>query len=172
LLIGIALTSFLFSYFYIRIENKVWPLDNLPLPQLLWVGLGTLLIIAKGAVLRWAVQRIKANNLGPLRLGLGIGFMLEILTLAALIYDFSQLTYDWRINAYGSLVYIIGGFLMLVLAGGIGVNLFTQLWAWRGIYSAERSVAVENTALYWYAMIVVWLVTVGVLYVSPYFAQA
>jgi cytochrome c oxidase subunit I+III len=169
LLLGIALTSFLFSYFYIRIENDVWPLGNIALPNLLWPAIGTILLLINGGLLRWAARQLQHEKLGPVRLGLGLGFALELGTLGTLLYDFSRLGYDWQVNAYASLMYIIGGFLMLVLITGIGVNLFTQYWSWRGIYSAERKVAVENTALYWTAVIFFWLVTVGVLYVSPHF---
>lgn len=169
LLLGIALTSFLFSYFYIRIENETWPLDNLARPNLLLPAVGTLLLLLNGGSLRWAAQKLREERQGQLRLGLGLGFLLEVGALGVLFYDFSQLGYDWQINAYGSLVYIIGGFLALLLVTGIGINLFTQYWAWRGIYSSERKVAVENTALYWTAVIFFWLVTIGVVYVSPYF---
>jgi cytochrome c oxidase subunit I+III len=169
LLLGIALTSFLFSYFYIRIENEVWPLDNIALPNLLWPAVGTILVLLNWGILRWAVQRLRANEQRQLRLGLAIGFILEIGILGTLLYDFSQLGYDWQLNAYASLMYIIGGFLVLLLVTGIGINLFTQYWSWRGIYSVERMVAVENTAMYWTAVILFWLVTVGVLYVSPHF---
>jgi cytochrome c oxidase subunit I+III len=169
LLLGIALTSFLFSYFYIRIENEVWPLGNIALPNLLWPAIGTVLLLINGGIVRWAARQLQKEKHSRLRLGLALGFVLELGTLGTLLYDFSQLGYDWRVNAYGSLMYIIGGFLMLLLVTGIGINLFTQYWSWRGIYSTERKVAVENTALYWTAVILFWLVTVGVLYVSPYF---
>jgi cytochrome c oxidase subunit I+III len=169
LLIGIALTSFLFSYFYIRIENEVWPLDNIPLPNLLWPAIGTVFLLLNGGIVRWSLRQLRQEKQGQMRLGLAFGFLLELGALGTLLYDFSQLSYDWQVNAYASLMYIIGGFLMLILLTGLGINLFTQFWAWRGIYSAERTVAVGNTALYWTAVIFFWLVTVGVLYVSPHF---
>jgi hypothetical protein len=57
---------------------------------------------------------------------------------------------------------------MLVLVVGLGISLFSQFWAWRGIYGPDRHVAVENNALYWQGMLIFWLVTVAVLYLSPY----
>jgi cytochrome c oxidase subunit 3/cytochrome c oxidase subunit I+III len=168
MIIGIALTSLLFSYFYIRRGHTVWPQGNLPLPTLTWVGLGTILILLNATVLGWAVKQAHQNEQGRLRLGLGLGFLLEIGVTALLIYDFAQLPFTWSTNAYGSLFWIIGGFLLLLLLIGLGMNLFVQGWAWRGIYNPERFVPVENTAVYWAALIVFWLVTVAVLYLSPY----
>ena len=112
--------------------------------------------------------QVKAGKLGRLRLGLAIAFVLEVAAAALLVYDLSQLPFDWRLNAYGSLFWIINGFLLLTLLTGIGMNLFIQGWSWRGIYDAERYEPVENTAVYWTALIGVWVITVGVLYLLPY----
>jgi cytochrome c oxidase subunit I+III len=168
LLVGIALTCLLFSYFFIRWQSPTWPPDNLPLPVLTWVGIGTLFMVLNGGALRWTLGQVKAGKLGRLRLGLAIAFVLEVAAAALLVYDLSQLPFDWRLNAYGSLFWIINGFLLLTLLTGMGMNLFIQGWSWRGIYDAERYEPVENTAVYWTALIGVWVITVGVLYLLPY----
>jgi cytochrome c oxidase subunit I+III len=168
LLIGIALTCLLFSYFYIRIENTQWPLGGLPLPTLTWVGPGTLCLLLNAGIMRWGLTQIHQDRVPRLRLGLAVGLLWQVAALGLLIYDFAQLPFDWRVNAYGSLFWGIGSFVMLFLLVGIGMNLFTQFWAWRGIYDSERFIAVENTAVYWAAMLAVWVITVGVLYIAPY----
>lgn len=168
LILGIALTTLLLSYFYIRLETPIWPPQNLPLPTLTWVGIATLPVLLNAAVLHWALRQLRKAKQRCLRAGLAAAFLLEVSTFALLTYDFSQLTFDWRINAYGSLFWVIGGFLFLLLLIGIGMNIFVQAWAWRGIYSPERFTPVENTAVFWTAMIAFWVVTIGVLYISPY----
>lgn len=168
LLIGIALTSLLFSYLFILWESPTWPPDNLPLPTLTWVGIGTVAVVANGWVLRWAVRQVKADRLGWLRIGLGAALLLEVIAAALVIYDLSQLSFDWRLNAYGSLFWCINGFLLLTLLIGIGMNVFIQGWVWHGTYNSKRFSPVENTAVYWTAMIAVWVITVGVLYLLPY----
>ncbi len=125
-------------------------------------------MIGNGLALRYALKQVQAGEIGRLRLGLGVAFLMEMAAIGLLVYDFSQLTFDWQVNAYGSLFWIIGGFLILVLIIGAGMNIFTQAWAWKGIYGPERFVPVENTAVFWGAMIAVWLITVGVLYLVPY----
>ncbi|MFO7683240.1 MAG: cbb3-type cytochrome c oxidase subunit I [Chloroflexota bacterium] len=168
LILGIALTSLLFSYFFIRRENPVWPQGNLPLPTLTWVGLGAILILLNAVVLRWALKQVHQGAQARLRLGLALAFLLEAGAAALLIYDLAQVSFDWRINAYASLFWAIAAFLLLLLLIGLGMNLFVQGWAWRGIYGPERFSPVENTAVYWTAMIAFWLITVGVIYLSPH----
>ena len=169
LLISIALASFLFTYFYIRVESPVWPQDGIGLPNLLWVGLGTLFMLLNVPILRWVVHKIRDDNdQRSLKLGLFLGFLLEVGVLATLFYDLSLLSFTWQTNAYGSAFYAVAGFMLLLLIGGIGINIFTQFWSWRGIYHKDRYVAIENTALYWTALAVIWLVAIGVIYVSPY----
>lgn len=168
MLLGIALGSFILSYFYIRLESEVWPQDNIQLPNLLWPAIGTVPLLLNWFVMSRAVRAVREGRQMALRIGLLIGFVLGALALGALIYDFSQLGFDWQLNAYGSVFYGLGAFLMLVLIVGLGISLFTQFWAWRGLYGPTRHVAVENAALYWQGMIIFWLVTVGVLYLSPY----
>ncbi len=168
MLLGIALGSFVLCYFYIRLESPVWPQDNIPLPNLLWPALGTIPLLLNGFVMARAVRAIREGKQTALRITLLIGFVLGALALGALIYDFTQLSFDWRVNGYASVFYGLGAFLMLVLIVGLGISIFTQYWAWRGLYGPARHVAVENAALYWQGMILFWLVVVVVIYLSPY----
>jgi cytochrome c oxidase subunit I+III len=168
LLIGIALVSFLFSYFYIRLENVSWPPDNLPLPNLLWPAAGTVILLVSGAVMYWALRSIRLGHQRRLKVGLAAAFFLGAMALGLLIFAFTQLGFDWRINAYGSLFYTLGGFLFLVVLVGLIMSLFTLLWSWRERYTKRNHTVIENTALYWAAMLVVWVITLATLYLTPY----
>lgn len=169
LLISIAVASFLFTYFYIRVESDVWPQGNIALPTLQWVGIGTLLALLNVPIMRWAVRKIRDNNdVSRLKIGLFLGFLLQIGVMALLVYDLSLLTFDWRTNAYGSAFFALTGFMLLLLIMGLGISLFTQFWSWRGIYNDRRYVAVENAALYWTAVAGIWLVLISAAYLTPY----
>jgi heme/copper-type cytochrome/quinol oxidase subunit 3 len=168
LLIGIALSLFVLSYFYLRIEAEQWPLDGLPLPTLTWVGLGTLFVLLNVVILRWSRKQLEHNRMSLLKTGLAMALLSEVAAVGLLVFDLTQLSFDWQANAYGSIFWSLGAFVILFFLVGIGMNLFTQFWTWRGIYDSERPVAMENTALYWSAMLVVWLVAIGVAYVVPY----
>jgi cytochrome c oxidase subunit I+III len=168
LLLGIALGCFLLSYFYIRVENPTWPLDGLPLPSLTWIGLATACLLLNGAVMAWSFRKIRHGEVGTMRWGLLGGMVLQAAALGLLIFELSQLSFDWRVNAYASLFWSLDAYLLLLLLIGLGMSLFVFIGAWRGIYDTRCCVPIENTTYYWLALIVMWLITVGVVYVYPY----
>lgn len=67
-----------------------------------------------------------------------------------------------------TLRWTLGVFLIGIVVGGLGQNLFTQVWSWFGRYSAREHIAVDIGVLYWYAVVVYWLVLAGTLYGEPY----
>jgi cytochrome c oxidase subunit I+III len=167
LLIAIALMTFLFSYFYVRLEQTSWPPDNLPLPGFLWVGLGAGSLLVSSLLMFWTLRRVRQGR--PGWAGLAVGLPFQVAATALLVYELWQTPFDWRINAYASLFFAINAFVLLWLLGGLFMSLLTLLWLWRGVFQENRSVAVENTAVYWLAIFVVWLVVIAAIYVAPYF---
>jgi heme/copper-type cytochrome/quinol oxidase subunit 3 len=169
LLLWTALASFLFSYFYIRLENTEWPMDNIPLPDLTLITISTALLLISGGVVYWAIRGIRAGSNRRLAIGLGIAFLLGAAAMGIQIFDYTQLDFRWDTNAYGSVFYLLGFNGLSVVAGGLLINGLTQFWAWRGQYSARRHVMAENTMMYWFSSIGLWLVSFGVIYLVPYF---
>ena len=94
------------------------------------------------------------------------------LALGVQLFDFSRLGFGAGFHAYGSLFYLLSGFAFVVLLIGLVMNALTQFWAWRDEYTARDHVGIENTALFWYAVIVVWLPIFITLYGVPYLTQA
>jgi cytochrome c oxidase subunit I+III len=168
LILGIALSSLLFSYFYIRLENTTWPPPNISLPNLSLALISSLILLVGGGLMYWAIQGIQADDRRRLHLGLAGAFILAAVALGVKIFGYSQLSFSWQTHAYGSIFYLLGWFIFTMLAAGLLMNGVAQFWAWRGYYSARNYVTVENTALYWYATIVAWLVVFGVLYHIPH----
>ena len=118
--------------------------------------------------MRWTVKGIEQGNQRRLRIGLALTFFLGALAFGIQILDFTRLGFSVDFHAYGSLFYILGGFAFVILSGGLIMNLLIQFWAGRGEYNSRNHVGVENTGLYWYAAIVVWLLTFAALYGVPY----
>jgi cytochrome c oxidase subunit 3 len=104
-----------------------------------------------------------------LRIALAVAFILGAAAVGLIVYDLMHLPFDHTINAYGSLYYTLTIFAAAILVGGLAQNLFTQVWAWVGRYSAREHVAVDIGGLYWYASVVFWLLLAGTVYVGPYF---
>lgn len=168
LIIAIALTTLLFSYFYIRIKSPVWPPENIPLPGLLWPGLSTVLLLISGAAMHWSLLRIRQNDVGRLKLGLAVVFLIGATALGLIIYNFWQIDFTHETHAYGSLFYMLNGFAFVMIAAGLVQNVMTQVWAWMGRYSDREHVAIEVTGRYWKVSILFWLVIATTLYASPY----
>jgi cytochrome c oxidase subunit I+III len=171
LVLGIALGSLLLAYFYLRLDNPVWPPSGIALPQPLLAGLATLLLAVAAICLGWAVRQIERGQPDRLRLGLGLGFLLGAAALALVLYEFGQFEFDWSVNAYASIFYTLGGFLITQLAAGLVMAILVQYWAWRGEYSARHCVAVGNLAWYWYALLAGWIIGFATLYFGPLLAR-
>jgi cytochrome c oxidase subunit I+III len=168
LLEGIALTSFMFSYFFLRTQSESWPQDNLPLPDASLVGIVTLILLLNGFVLKRALTAVQSDKQLRMRLLLLAGFILETAALTLFFFDLTQLPFDWRTNGYGSIFFGLSGFVIFILLIGLGAGIFTQYWAWRGSYSAKKTLAVNNLTTYWLVLLPYWLFAIGLLYLSPY----
>lgn len=169
LLLAIALASFLFSYFYIRLEHSEWPPAGVAgPPALLWPAVSSAILLLSGAAMAWAQRGIQNDNESRLQTGLAVTFVLGAAALAVQLYDYSRLPFNWQDNAYGSLFYVLGGFAFLWLVSALIINGFLQYWAWEGRYSAWRRWAIENGALFWFAMIAGWLIIFATLYLGPH----
>jgi heme/copper-type cytochrome/quinol oxidase subunit 3 len=167
-LIGICTGLFEFTYFYIRLRNDEWPLANIPLPGLILPAIGTVAMVGVALAMRWAKRRIAEGNLPGLRIALAVTLVLGAIAAGAVFYDLRQAPFDHTISPYGSVYWTLAIFLIAILLGGLGQNLFTQVWSWFGRYSAREHIAVDIGALYWYAAVVYWFIVAGTLYVSPY----
>ena len=168
LLLGIALSVFIFSYVYIRLENPVWPPANIPLPDLSPPAVSLAILLVSGAAMYWALVGIRADNQRRLHVGLAAAFILGAIAFGIMIYTFSRLPFDWQIHAYGSIFYTMAGYLLLLTLTGLIMNGLIQFWTWRGRYSAREHIAVESATRYWLAMIVFWIAIGITLFIAPY----
>ena len=66
---GTALANFLFSYFYIRVENEVWPPQGITLPDPSLSIWSVSILLISLAAMRWAVKGIEKGNQRFLRMG-------------------------------------------------------------------------------------------------------
>jgi cytochrome c oxidase subunit I+III len=168
LVLGIVLADLLFSYFYIRLENQVWPPAGIENPEWILPAVGLALWLLSLIPSARAVRAIHEDHLPALRTNLLFSFLLAAVGTGLITYALVTKEYSVSDHAYASLFVTIEGFLVLLLLGGLGMNLFVQYFARRGEYSSERYIAVENTALYLTVTAVFAIITLAVLYGVPY----
>jgi cytochrome c oxidase subunit I+III len=168
LVLGIAISTLLYVYFYIRIENEQWPPAAIPLPQwplaLLAFGLVALSALAGW----WAEKSIMKNSVGRLKAGLAVSSLLAAAAIGVQAYELSSLSFTWATHAYGSIFYMLASTLIVIAAIGLILNLLTQMWTWRGRFHAGHYTMVSTTVLFFYGIAFFWLVVFAVLYGGPY----
>lgn len=168
LLIATEATLFaylLFSYFYLGSMSSTWPPHGMPDLKLSIPN--TIILLVSSGTMWWADSGIRKGNQGRLRLGLLITLVLGIVFLAIQMVEYSHKTFTPATDAYGSLFFTITGFHGAHVAVGLLMNIVVQVRAWLGHFTAERHLAVSNTALYWHFVDIVWLFVFASLYITP-----
>ncbi len=168
LFIGIAFASLLLSYFYLRLENPLWPPAGIAEPNLTRAIVGAALVAVSGGAVYAALRRVRAADQRGFILGLVAALVLAGSGAAVQLLDIAQLGFGGRTHAYGSIFYTMAGFVSVVTVGAMIMVAMTVFWATRGLYTARRHAAIANVARFWTAMVVVWVAGFGTLYLGPH----
>jgi heme/copper-type cytochrome/quinol oxidase subunit 3 len=156
------------SYFFLRASSKQWPLGGLEAPKLPLAIVFSLVLWGSSVPIFWAEAGIRKGNVLRLRGGLLVSFVMGAGFLAYTAYDFHELTFGWRTNAYGSIFYVTVGLHALHVAVGLLMNVIVQIKAAQGKVTAERHVTAEVFSLYWHFVDVVWLFVFPSLFLSAH----
>jgi heme/copper-type cytochrome/quinol oxidase subunit 3 len=161
------------SYFYLRFQNgTVWPPGGIDKPTLELPLIMCAILWSSSIPVHIAENGIKNGNQGRLRWGLLGGFVL------GLIFLFLTVGIEWpevlhevtpTTNVYGSLFFTITGFHASHVAVGLIFSIWTQIRAWKGAFSKDRHLTVQNFALYWHFVDAVWVAVFLTIYISPNF---
>ncbi len=171
LLIVIELTVFsalLVSYFYFKSELEQWPPGGIERPKLLLPTVNTVIIFGSSAAIYWADRGIKRGNQRHLMIGLVASFVLGAIFLTIKAIEYSDYSYNWATNVYGSIVWTITGFHSGHVLGVLLKTLVLIALAWQGYFDADRHLGVQINGLYWHFVVVIWIPIYFTLYLSPY----
>lgn len=168
LVLGVALATLLYSYFYLRLQSPIWPPETIPAPALTLPVAAALLAVVTALAMLWTKRRIAADRVGAARIGLIIALLAGAAASALLYVHMTGLPFDHMQHAYGSIFYTLSGLLLVLTVGGLGQTLFTLVWAFRGRYSGREHVAIEVGQDMWAALAAFWVITTAILYGAPY----
>ena len=154
------------SYFFVRAGSPEWPLGHIEPPELARISLFTVVLLGSSVPIFWAEAGIRKGDQRRLRLGLLASFLLGATFMVNLFFEYEELHFGVRDNAYASLYYAITGLHGLHVFIGLLMNLIVQIKAWQGKFSASRHLTVEIFGLYWHFVDVVWIFVFSSLYVS------
>jgi heme/copper-type cytochrome/quinol oxidase subunit 3 len=154
------------SYFFVRAISPEWPLGGIEPPELRRISLFTVVLLGSSVPVFWAEAAIRRGDQRRLRLGLLLSFLLGVSFMVNLVFEYEELHFGVRDNAYASLYYAITGLHGLHVFVGLLINLVVQVKAWQGKFTASRHLTVEIFGLYWHFVDVVWIFVFSSLYVS------
>jgi cytochrome c oxidase subunit I+III len=168
LVVAVAFSALLLSYFYLRLENPLWPPPGIADPGVGRAILAAGLVVASGAVVQAALRRLRAADQRGFIAALAVAFALAGGGVVVQVLDLARLGFGWTDHAYGSIFFLLAGFVVMVAAAALIVVALTLYWAVRGQYTARRHASVANVARFWAAMVVIWVVGFGALYLGPH----
>jgi cytochrome c oxidase subunit I+III len=165
---AIAFAALLLSYFYLRLENPRWPPPGIAEPGLTRALVAAALVVASGAAVRAALARVRAADQHGFIRGLAAALVLAGSGAVVQLLDITGLDFGGTDHAYGSIFYTLTWFVAVVAVGALIMVALALYWAVRGQYTARRHANVANIARLWTAMVVIWVVGFGTLYLGPH----
>ena len=168
LFVGVAFSSLLLSYFYLRLENPAWPPPGTGEPGLGRVAVAAALVVAGGLAVRAALARVRVADQPGFVRALAAALALAGAGVVVQLADVAGLEFGGTEHAYGSIFWTLTGFLAVVAVVALIMVALALYWAVRGQYTARRDANVANVARFWAAMVVMWVVGFGTLYLGPH----
>jgi heme/copper-type cytochrome/quinol oxidase subunit 3 len=161
------------SYVYLRFQSgSIWPPPPLEKPNLFLVSIMTPVLVLSSVPAHLAEAGIRRGNLRRLRLGLVLtiaqaGAFIGLTVMEWMEKIHTEHLKPWT-NAYGSIFFTIVGFHGVHVAVGVLLLLWLLIYAFRGRWTEESHIPVQNVILYWHFVDVVWLFIITLLYFSPH----
>jgi heme/copper-type cytochrome/quinol oxidase subunit 3 len=157
--------NLLFSYFYVAVQSAGWPPDGVP--ELRLALPNTALLFLSSLTMWWAERGIRRGN----RIQLGLGALATLVLGSAFLaiqgLEYASHRFTPQTDVYGSLFFTITGFHGAHVLVGLLMIAFVLARELAGGFTPARHLAVQNVALYWHFVDVVWLCVFASLYLSP-----
>jgi heme/copper-type cytochrome/quinol oxidase subunit 3 len=161
-------TLLIFSYFFLRYQAKQWPPAGIAKPELLRPIIASVILLSSSLPVIWAEHRIKHDDQFGLRAGFAAAFVLGAIFLGFQIYEYAHAGFGLQTHAYTSAFFTITGVHGAHVIGGLTMISVILFRAWRGDFDRRRHLAVQNVALYWHFVDLVWIAVFSSLYLSVY----
>jgi heme/copper-type cytochrome/quinol oxidase subunit 3 len=159
------------SYIYLRFRSGVtWPPDGIEKPELFKVSIMTPILVLSSVPAHFAEVGIRKGKIRWLRLGLAAAIVQGGTFIGLQCWEYLDTIGQFtpRTDAYGSLFFTITGFHGLHVAVGLILLTWLLVYSFRGRWTAQSHVPVQNVILYWHFVDAVWLFILTILYFSPH----
>jgi heme/copper-type cytochrome/quinol oxidase subunit 3 len=159
------------SYFYVRAGQHPWPPLGIEKPPLGRISVFTFVLLGSSIPVVVAERAIRRGNVGGLRLGLAIAWLMGAAFFANQVVEYRALTFDATQHVYGSFFYAITGLHGAHLVLGLLMMAVVQTKAALGKFDADHHHTVEIASLYWHFVDAVWILVFSTVYLSPWLLQ-
>lgn len=155
------------SYLYLRFRAQSWPPEGIPQPDLLLPILNTGVLLASSVAVFWGSNGVKKGDLRRLKLGIGVGIVLEVVFFALKLVLSSGLEYGFTTHAYGSIFSAIDRFHTVHVFVAILMASVAEVLALRGYFAPQRRLGIQAVNIYWQFVAIVWIPVFVVLFLVP-----
>jgi cytochrome c oxidase subunit I+III len=167
--VGLVFLNIVLAYVFLAVMAPEWPPAGTIRPSADVPLLALTLVIAAVApmwVTQWGVTRGQSGlllTLMPLAAAIA-----GLIALAALLAHMVFGLPDPAASSFGAMAFLMHSAQALVLAVASAVSALVAVQAARGLFSTERYMAIDHSAVIWYFTAAMWLVVFAVLYVQPW----
>jgi cytochrome c oxidase subunit 3 len=157
-----ALFALLVSAYLMRRDMGDW--RALPTPALLWVN--TAALVLSSIALQWAWNAARRDDIDGVKAGLLGGGVSALVFLGGQLLAWRQLSAEGYLatsNPANAFFYLITALHALHLLGGLVALARTGARAWDDGEAREVRLSVELCAIYWHALLVIWLLLFALL---------
>jgi heme/copper-type cytochrome/quinol oxidase subunit 3 len=155
--------SLFFTYYYLKINNPVWPPAGVHLDRALAIT-NTAILLCSSVAVYLASRLVRKGNIAGLATALLSTAFMGAAFLGITIWEWTHETFLPWTSAYGSIFYTLTGFHALHVLGGVLLMLALSVRSWRGRYSATNHTAIEVDSLYWHYVDFIWILVFSTLF--------
>jgi cytochrome c oxidase subunit I+III len=167
LFLSIFLGALLLSYFYLRIENTVWPPPGFSDPAIGTGALAFIVIVVAAVSARRALAAVQAGDLTGMRIAAALAALAGLAAMVVVIEDLWTLDFGATEHAYGSIFFTLASFLLVIAAAGAIMATMVLWWSRGGRFSARHHNPVVVLWRYWISVAVMWAAGLFTLYLGP-----
>jgi cytochrome c oxidase subunit 3 len=155
------------SYFFLRTRMPSWPPDGVAPPDVRWVTLNLIVLLASTIPNELAKRAGERIDLRGVRVWMAVCLVFGIGFNAVRVVEFMHLNVRWEHDAYGSIVWVLLGLHTTHIVTDVLDTAVLAALMFVGPIEEKRFVDVEENAAYWYFVVLAWLPIYGVIYWAP-----
>lgn len=152
------------AFFVLSANNDPWPPAGSEVDSLRALVFTTVFIVS--AACMWiAAQAARRDDRTAMLMWLLLTTLLGVILVAAQLLEWVRLDFSISSNPFGSMYYLLTGFHVLHVLGGIVLLVAVAFMVGSRRAAAPLGHTVQVASYYWYFLTIIWIVVFLVLYV-------